>query len=179
MGSEQRQRWASRLSRCSETLTGWVDRVCVVLLVALVCDVWLGVLVRYAIPAPITFTEEAARYLMIWTALLAVSSGIGRREHIGVQLVFDRLPYFLRRVLLGCFDLLALAFFLALLYFGVDFTASGADRLSMIFDMPKAVPFAAVPVCAVLACVQLALVGLRDQLRASDELRSASHVELR
>ena len=62
-----------------------IERACVLLLVLLVLDVWLGVLVRRVIPLPLTFTEELARYLMIWMALLAVSSGIAHREHIGVE----------------------------------------------------------------------------------------------
>lgn len=74
-----------------------VERVCVALLVILGLDVWLGVLVRYVIPLPLTFTEELARYLMIWMALLAVSSGIVHREHIGVEVIFERMPAWARR----------------------------------------------------------------------------------
>ncbi|MDH3639698.1 MAG: TRAP transporter small permease [Gammaproteobacteria bacterium] len=166
------------MSRCSEGLAWWVDRVCVALLILLVLDVWLGVLVRYAIPLPITFTEEAARYLMIWTALLAVSSCIARREHIGVLLVFDRLPHPARRLLLGGFDLLALGFFLTLFYFGIVFTIGGAARVTMIFQVSKAVPFAAVPVSAAFACVQVVLVGLRDQFRFTQDLKSASGAQV-
>lgn len=176
--SAQRQQWALWVSHCSEGLTWWVDRVCVALLMLLVFDVWLGVLVRYAIPLPITFTEEAARYLMIWMALLAVSSCIARREHIGVLLVFERLPHATRRLLLGGFDLIALGFFLTLFYFGIHFTISGADRVTMIFQMTKAIPFAAVPVSAALACAQVGFVGLRDQLRFSQGLKSASDAQI-
>ena len=52
-------------AKAAEFLTKWVDRICVALLVVLILDVWLGVIVRYVWPLPITFTEEAARYLMI------------------------------------------------------------------------------------------------------------------
>lgn len=82
--------WSPRVNRL-------VERVCVALLVMLVLDVWLGVLVRYVIPPPLTFTEELARYLMIWMTLLAVSSGVAHREHIGVVLVFSRFPTAVRR----------------------------------------------------------------------------------
>ena len=71
------------VTRVAETAQIWSDRInavvqrlCVALLVVLVLDVWLGVMVRYVIPLPLTFTEELARYLMIWMALLAISSGI-------------------------------------------------------------------------------------------------------
>jgi TRAP-type C4-dicarboxylate transport system permease small subunit len=150
-------------ARASDRLNWIVERVCAVLAAVLVLDVWLGVLVRYVVPWQLTFTEEAARYLMIWTALLAISCGIARREHIGVLIIFEKLPSAPRRVVLALLDLLALGFFLYLLYFGIGFVESGLDRFTMIYGMNKALPFAAVPVAAALAAVQLVLVAIRDQ----------------
>tara|TARA_R110000751_G_scaffold30443_2_gene77900 strand:- start:2795 stop:2980 length:186 start_codon:yes stop_codon:yes gene_type:complete len=43
-------------------------------------------------------------------ALLAVSSGVAHREHIGVEFVFARLPASLRRWLAAGFDALAFLF---------------------------------------------------------------------
>lgn len=151
--------------RASRALARAVDVVCVALMVVLVLDVWLGVFVRYVWPLPITFMEEAARYLMIWVALLAVSAGISRREHIGVQMLFVHFPSGARRVLLAAIDVLGIAFFALLLYYGLGMVERGGRVSTMIYGMSKALPFAAVPVAAVLAMVQLALVGLRDQLR--------------
>lgn len=142
-----------------------VERICALLMIALVLDVWLGVMVRYLIPLPLTFTEELARYLMIWTALLAVSCGIAKREHIGVAFFIEKLPRSIRRWLLLAFDLLAFAFFAFLFMYGLDMVERGARSLTMVFGMSKALPFAAVPTAAALACIQLVLVALRDQAR--------------
>ncbi|WP_325166301.1 TRAP transporter small permease [Thermohalobaculum xanthum] len=119
-------------------------------------------LVRYAIPLPITFTEELARYLMIWMALLAVSSGIAYREHIGVEFVFTRLPAGARRWLAVAFDLIGFAFFFALFWYGLGFAEKGFSRLTMIYAIPKGYAFAGVPLAAFVACVQLALMGVHD-----------------
>ncbi len=153
----------NRAGALSDGVNWLVERVCAGLLVLLVLDVWLGVVVRYFIPLPITFTEEAARYLMIWTALLAVSSGIARREHIGVLLLIERLPMSLRRLILLLVDVLALAFFVFLLIYGIGLVEKGLTRFTMIFGFTKALPFAAVPVAAALASLQLVLVAVRDQ----------------
>jgi TRAP-type transport system small permease protein len=148
----------------SRRLNWLIERLCALLAVVLVLDVWLGVFVRYVWPLPLTFTEEAARYLMIWMALLAVSCGIARREHIGVQLLFDALPRGLQRVLLLAFDALAFAFFAFLLFYGIGMVERGGRSFTMIYGMTKSLPFAAVPVAAALACVQLVLVAVRDQV---------------
>ncbi len=156
---------AESAHRASDRLARLVDRVCIALMVLLVLDVWMGVVVRYVWPLPITFTEEAARYLMIWTALLAVSACISRREHIGVQALFGVLPLGVRANLLLVLDLLAIAFFLLICFFGLGLVERGSRTFTMIYGLSKAVPFAAVPVAAALAAIQLGLVAVRDQAR--------------
>lgn len=174
---EDRAGIGERAIRASRRLNKLVERICVVLMVLLILDVWLGVLVRYALPLPITFTEEAARYLMIWVALLAVSSGISHREHIGMVIVFDRLPPKLRRGLAVIFDLIAFGFFALLLFYGLGFVERGFERFTMIYGVPKAYPFTAVPVASALACVQLLLVALHD-FYASDGMTAAERADL-
>ncbi|MFK7860964.1 MAG: TRAP transporter small permease [Granulosicoccus sp.] len=146
----------------SKKLNRVIEAFCVFLLVVLVFDVWLGILARYVIPLPLTFTEELARYLMIWMALLAVSCGVVYREHIGVEYVFTRVPFPWQRWLRISFDMIAFAFFFALLWYGIDFVERGFKRVTMIYGMPKGYPFIGVPLAAAVACIQLVLVGIRD-----------------
>jgi TRAP-type transport system small permease protein len=147
-----------------------VERVCALLAVVLVLDVWLGVTVRYLIPLPITFMEELARYLMIWMALLAVSCGISRREHIGVLILWEMLPPILRRIVLVVIDVLAFAFFTFLFYWGTGFARSGFQQYTMIYGATKFLPFLSVPVACGLAVVQLVLVSVRDQAALQAEI---------
>lgn len=160
---------ADRAEAISMGLNWLVERCCAVLVVVLVLDVWLGVVVRYVIPLPLTFTEEAARYLMIWTALLAVSCGIARREHIGVAFFFEKLPQSWRRWVLLAIDVLAFAFFAVLFFYGLGMVERGGRSFTMIYGMTKSLPFSAVPVAAALACIQLVLVAIRDQARIGTE----------
>ncbi len=150
---------AKVLSLALDRLIQWA---CVLLLVLLVLDVWLGIMARYILPFPMTFTEELARYLMIWMALLAVSCGIAHREHIGVEFVLDRFPATVRRRLLVSFDVIAFVFFAALFWYGLDFVERGFKRITMIYDMPKGYPYLIVPIASAFACVQLVLTGLHD-----------------
>ena len=161
----------------SRRLNRYVERFCVALMVLLVLDVWLGVLARYVIPLPLTFTEELARYLMIWMALLAVSSGISHREHIGVLVVIERLPREARKWLAVAFDVIAFGFFAVLFFYGLDFVERGFSRYTMIYQIPKAYPFITVPLASAIACIQIFLVGLHD-IYAEDGVTAADRVEL-
>lgn len=147
--------WSLRLDRV-------VEVVCGVLVAVLVVDVWLGVVTRYLMDLGVTWTEELARYLMIWVALLAVSCGIARREHVAVVFLSDRFPRLPRRALLIAFDAMAFAFFALLGVYGVTMTAQGASQFTTLFGISMTMPYAAVPVSCALACVQLALIAVRD-----------------
>lgn len=157
---------ARRLGEASAALSAginiWVERLCATILAVLIADVGIGIFGRYVIELPVTWSEELARYLMIWVALLAVSCGVARREHVAVTALLERLPQNLRRQLGAAIDALAFAFFAFLCYFGIDMTKQGASQYATMFEMTMWMPFAAVPVSSALACLQLALMGVRD-----------------
>lgn len=156
------QQMGQTSARLGARLNQAVEWLCALILGVLVLDVGLGVFGRYVIELPVTWTEELARYLMIWAALLAVSSGVARREHVAVTALLDRLPARSRRQVCVAIDALAFAFFAFLCYFGIGMTRQGASQYATIFDMTMWIPFAAVPVSSALVCVQLLLSGLRD-----------------
>ena len=146
----------------SAGLNKWVEWLCAAILAVMILDVGVGAFGRYLIELPVTWTEELARYLMIWAALLAISCGVARREHVAVTALLDKLPKNARRQAGMAIDVLGFAFFAFLGYFGIDMTAQGATQYATIFEMTMWLPFAAVPVSSALACVQLALTGIRD-----------------
>lgn len=147
--------WSERINRV-------VEFVVAMLMAALVLDVWLGVIDRYYFRWQLPWPETLARYLMIWAALLAISAGIARRDHIGLTSFILILPSGLRRAILIVIDLIALALFLYLLWFGTPFALGGLNRGAMIFGANMAPFYAAIPVAALFASVQLVLVLFRD-----------------
>lgn len=155
--------FAARLDRV-------LGRLCAALVAAMVAIVWLGVFGRYVVDLGVTWTEELARYVMIWAALLAVPVGVHRRAHIGVEVLAGRLPPGLRRPLARALDLVGIGFFLFLGVFGLAMVRDGLHQYATIFGMTMAVPFASVPVCAFLSAFQL-VAGLLD-----DRHRNLSHV---
>lgn len=153
----------------SDRINSAVEALVAFLMLLLVLDVWLGVADRYVFHWQLPWPEELARYLMIWAAMLAVSSGISRREHIGLSAVLHRLPKPLRRALLIVMDLLSLALFAYVLWYGIPFATGGAARQAMIFGASLRPFYAAIPVAAAIASVQLVLVLLRDMGGHLDE----------
>ncbi|WP_417432356.1 TRAP transporter small permease [Kiloniella sp.] len=150
-------------AKASKRLNWAVERIVALLMLLLVLDVWLGVVDRYLFHWQLPWPEVLARYLMIWAALLAISAGIARREHIGLSILIDRLPQGIRRPLLVLVDVITFALFAFLCWYGIDFAIGGGNRQAMIFGMTLAMPFAAIPVASAVAAVQVLLVAMRDQ----------------
>lgn len=149
-------------AKASDRLNSVVEAIVAMLMLLLVLDVWLGVADRYFFHWQLPWPEELARYLMIWAAMLAVSSGISRREHIGLTAFVQIIPEPLRRIVLIAMDLVALALFLYVLWFGIGFAQSGATRHAMIFGTSLQPYYAAIPVSAAISSVQIFLVMIRD-----------------
>jgi TRAP-type C4-dicarboxylate transport system permease small subunit len=145
-----------------QKLNWFVERICAVLMALMVLVIWFGVTERYFLKWGVTWTEEFSRYVMIWVALLAVSCGAYRREHIGLDLLMQRLPSHLRPLLRFFLDLLGLAFFIFLAIYGIGMTMDGKNQFATIFGMNMVVPFASVPVSAALTAIQILVTMLRD-----------------
>jgi TRAP-type C4-dicarboxylate transport system permease small subunit len=69
--------------------------VCFVLLMFI--SVLLQVFYRYVLQSPLTWTEEVARYSFIWTVLLGAAFAVRRKEHVAMNLLFDRFPKSVQR----------------------------------------------------------------------------------
>lgn len=78
-----------------ESLTDTVDRilgwVIVLLMGVSVLNVLWQVFTRFVINAPSGFTEELARYLLIWIGILGAAYAAGQRAHLSLELLPERL----------------------------------------------------------------------------------------
>ena len=132
-----------------------VERICALLVGIMVLVIWFGVVERYFLHLGFTWPEELSRYVMIWAALLAVSCGAFYREHIGLNIVSRFLPPQGARILAICLDLVSLAFFLFLAWYGIGMARDGLGQYATIFGITMVVPFAAVPVSSALTAFQV------------------------
>ncbi len=145
----------SLLDTAARRINWLVERICALLVGIMVVVIWFGVVERYFLHLGFTWTEELSRYVMIWAALLAVSCGAFYREHIGLDIVKRFLPSRGARVLTICLDLVSMAFFLFLAWYGMSMTRTGLGQYATIFGMTMVVPFAAVPVSSLLTAFQI------------------------
>jgi TRAP-type transport system small permease protein len=151
------------LQRFARRLNWLVERICALLVAMMVTVIWFGVIERYVLHLGVVWTEEFSRYVMIWAALLAVSCGAYYREHIGLDIVRRFLPVKAGMVLMVCLDLVSIAFFAFMTWYGLGMAKSGMSQYASIFGMTMVVPFAAVPISSALTTFQVFAAMLRGQ----------------
>lgn len=73
------------------------DVVAITALGLMTVVIFLQVIFRFVIKSSLPWSEELARYLMIWGTMVGASIGVRERAHIGVELFVRLLPVKIRR----------------------------------------------------------------------------------
>ena len=146
------------LQRLAVSLNRIAEFACGFLLGIMTLTVLVGVIFRYVFLSPLSWTEELSRYLMIWTASLAISVGIYRGEHIGLTFVPDRIKGKVPALILSLvIDLLVFGFLLVLLYFSIPLVQQGKLQIAQSLPITMTLPTLSIPISMALALVQLSI----------------------
>ena len=138
---------------------------CIVATGAMTAVVLLGVLFRYVLQSPLSWSEEVARYLMIWAASLAISIGIMRKEHLGITFLTSRIPSRAQKYVSLLVNLAVLWFLWVLTKFGYYMALEGQTQLSPVlakYKINMMWSLSAIPVAGALAIIQTVLQMLID-----------------
>ena len=147
--------------RAVDTAMARLERgVAVGLLAVTVALVILQVFFRYVLNSSLSWSEEAARYLFIWSAVLGFSSSVHARRLFSFDMVARRLDARGRAVCTVLFVIAAAGFLWALVVSGGALVAGTVTQSSPAMNLPMAVPYAALPVGGLLIALHfLAAVG--------------------
>ena len=131
----------------------FLDLVTSVILAGLLLIVWAQVVSRYVLNSSLPWTEEAARYLMIWGVLLGVNLAFLNGYLISINFITDKLPERVQAVMGLVRKLCALFYTGILAYYGVFLAIMGARMESPAMGIQYTWVFAAVPIGAALLFV--------------------------
>lgn len=128
---------------------------------------------RYVLAAPLPWSEELARYLMIWVACLAASEAYHQKSHVGVNLLSDLLPVKLRRWLHQIVHLVILVLMLVIIYQGFTLSWLLLDQMSPALGIPMTWPYLSVPVGAsfiALHTITFLVQGFKEQPQENQKI---------
>lgn len=121
------------------------DWISIVLFWALAFIVFLQFFTRYVLNDSLAWTEEIARYGLMWVVFIGGALVTRRNSHISVELVSNLMkPGPLRSALIAFVDLVKLGFLGLLAYFSVTIIERMHYQRMTVFDLPMSYVYAGV-----------------------------------
>ncbi|MDD3133982.1 MAG: TRAP transporter small permease [Synergistales bacterium] len=155
-GEKGLERWITRL----ETLSAWT--ACFMLAVN-VGDILLGVFCRYVLKSSLIWTEEVARFSLVWIVMLGALGAAVRGDHMTVDFVVPRFPQYLQRAVeLGRF-LLSVAILILMICLGWVNATRIWHMKTLALNIPKTFPLMALPAGFALLLAGTVLLYLRGR----------------
>lgn len=151
-----------------ERWLGLLEEVaCGLFIIGIVVSVFLQVLFRYVLSASLAWTEEMARYLLVWASMTGAAIALRRHAHFRLDILVHRLRPGQQRAATQLIWALVAAFAAVVAYQGALLAARTHDQLSPAMRLPMSYVILAMPVGGALLCVH-SIGFLLDALRSRE-----------
>ncbi|MDL2260118.1 TRAP transporter small permease [Deltaproteobacteria bacterium OttesenSCG-928-K17] len=103
----------------------------------------------------LTWSEEVARYFMVWTVFIGAAMGARHGVHVGIEAVVNLFPARLTRVMYLLAGFISLVFSLLVCFYGsvVVKNIAASGQISPALEIPMTWVYAAAPVGGLLMAV--------------------------
>ena len=130
-----------------------IERFLVLILVGMVLNVIWQVFTRFFTSSPSAFTNELARYLMIWLGVLGAAYISGKQEHVAIDFFVKKLNNSLRRFIdrFVLLSILSFAFFVMIIG-GINlvYITLKLEQYSHSLQIPLALVYSIIPISGLL-----------------------------
>ena len=140
------------LSRAVVVLQAFFDAAAGAVLATVTLVVLWGVFTRFALSSASWWTDEAARFLLLWLTMLGSAAAAGRSEHLGVDFFAKRLHPDAQRAVSLTVELTVVAFAVFVLVFGgamLVFETLHAGQRTPAIGLPMGIVYLAAPVAGI------------------------------
>ena len=141
------------LMEITKILVGFAKWSAIVAAMIMTIMIFLQVIFRYLLKAPLSYSEELARYMFIWSVAMGAALALRRGKHIGVEAFVQWLPFRLRDQVKIVGSLLNLLFFGLLIWYGFVMVRATMDQLSPALLLPMGYVYLAIPASGIVLFV--------------------------
>ena len=146
-----------------ETIDVVLKNALIVLMVAMVASVSWQVISRYVFSSPSSWTEEVARFLMIWIGVLGAAYAFRTGVHLGLDILPKKLTGRSAELLKQFTVAVVMLFAIAVLVVGGGSLVSLTWELrqySAVLGLPIALVYSVIPIAGVLICIYAIAVSM-------------------
>jgi TRAP-type C4-dicarboxylate transport system permease small subunit len=132
------------LQRLSEQVNSLMEKLLLVAGIAISIILFAQVLARY-LGASLSWSEEVGRYLLVTITFLGATVAYKRANFIGLAGFGARLGPTMEQAIVRLLQLLTLACFGLITWFGVFYTLNAWEQTSTAVQMPMSIPLSVIP----------------------------------
>jgi TRAP-type C4-dicarboxylate transport system permease small subunit len=159
---------ASLLDKLSRRINDGVERLLFLLGFSMALVVAAQVFSRYALNHSFFWSEELARFLLVWLTFLGASAAYRRRVHAGIDVVYKRFPAWGRKASRLTVHLGALTFAGIMIWYGTAFAWFVRLQISPALLLPKWIPHSIIPIAGAVLFIH-ALAFLAAEVLGNEE----------
>ena len=163
------------LHKIRKGLDAVVGTICVVLFAMMVLVGTYQIVTRFIFNSPSTVSEELLTYTFAWMAMFATAYVFGKRDHMRMTFVVDKLGASQRKVLEIVIEILVIAFACIVLIYG-GFTIMGLTmtQKTASLGVMMGVIYSVVPITGILIAIYgvlnvVDLVTVYDSTKVEEE----------
>jgi TRAP-type transport system small permease protein len=136
--------------------------IVIALLAVMVIAVFMQVLFRFFLDQPLAWTEELARYLLIWITFLGSAYAMSIKAHIGTEYIQKFLSPRMNKVVLVVAALFSLVFFLVMVQQGYLLASRSMTQTSPTLLVPMGYVYMVIPISGALLIMNVIHVTWKD-----------------
>ena len=125
-----------------------------------------AVFMRYVMNNAPSWSEEMSRYIMVWSALIAMSLALRQNRHIGLTSLVERLWGKYTRVAFFFADVAMLIFFGVMFVTGISMTIFVVNQHSPSMNWPMWIPYLSIPVGGFFLSLESLILLLKKLVRS-------------
>ena len=143
----------SRIHQLSAAINRWVEFLLFGLGLSMALVVALQVFFRYVLNHSLFWSEELARFMLVWLSFLGASTAYKRGLHPGVDVLTSRLSPPLQKACAHLVHVASLALFIVMIIYGAEFAYFIRAQISPALYLPKWTVFAIIPVSGLVMAI--------------------------
>ena len=142
------------LHKIRKGMNAVVSTICIILFAVMVVVGTYQIITRFVFNNPSTISEELLTYTFAWMAIFSSAYVFGKRDHMRMTFVADKLPKEQRKILEIIIELLIIAFAVIVLVYG-GFTIMGLTmtQKTASLGVMMGVIYAVVPISGILIAI--------------------------
>ncbi len=127
-----------------------VEYVVSIFLAIMVVVIFLQVIFRFVISSPLPWSEELARYILVWISFLGASIGVKRQSHLGIEVVTKLLSARFRKISILIANLSSIGLFIIMVRWGYHLSNVVSSQFSPAMKISMFIPQSAIFISGIL-----------------------------